>query len=96
MVLSFHSNYRSNIFLLVIFIDRGNAVMRSNVRKQTGVDIDVSSPDVSIHLGSGRTNKSKTKMLIWRLLRAVRAVITIAAFNLPLYVLLVFKDWIDK
>lgn len=71
-------------------------MMRSNVRKQTGVYVDASSPDVSIQIGSGRTNKSKAKMLIWRLLRAVRAVITIAAVNLPLYVLLVFKDWIDK
>ncbi|KAL8522660.1 hypothetical protein ACS0TY_012701 [Phlomoides rotata] len=75
-------------------LGRGSAVLRSNVRKQTGGDVDAA--DVSIHIGSGRTNRSKAKMLIWRLLRAVRAVITIAAFNLPLYVLLVFKDWIDK
>ncbi|KAI3463178.1 hypothetical protein Pfo_019841 [Paulownia fortunei] len=77
-------------------VERGNAVMRSKVRKQMGPDIDASTPDVSIHIGSARTNKSKAKMIIWRLLRALRALITIAAFNVPLYVLLVFKDWIDK
>ncbi|KAG8367095.1 hypothetical protein BUALT_Bualt02G0127600 [Buddleja alternifolia] len=80
-------------------VERGNAVMRSNVRKHMGQDVE----DVSINVGSdgvgklaARTNKSRTKMIIWRLLRALRALIIIAAVNVPLYVLLVFKDWIDK
>lgn len=73
--------------------------MRSNIRKQTGQDVE----DVSINVGSdgvgklpARMNKSRTKMIIWRLLRALRALLIIAAINVPLYVLLVFKDWIDK
>ncbi|KAL0423492.1 UNVERIFIED_CONTAM: hypothetical protein Sradi_0884000 [Sesamum radiatum] len=77
-------------------VERGNIVMRSKVRKQTGQETDASTPDESIHVGSARTNKSKAKIMIWRLLRASRAILTIAAFNVPLYVLLVFKDWMDK
>ncbi|KAL6495982.1 hypothetical protein OROGR_030545 [Orobanche gracilis] len=77
--------------------ERGNAVMRSKVRKQVGPELHGPTPDVSIHIGPiTRTHRSKAKMIIWRLLRALRALITIAAFNVPLYVLLVFKDWIDK
>lgn len=76
-----------------LLICRGNAVMRSKARKQ---DVKVTSEDVSIHIGLGRTNRSKGKIIIWRLLRALRALMIIAAFNVPLYVLLVFKDWIDK
>lgn len=77
-------------------VERGNAVMRSKARKQTGPDADALSQDVSIHIGSARSNKSRAKMMIWRLLRSLRALMIIAALNLPLYVLLVFKDWIDK
>ncbi|GFQ07300.1 cell division control protein 1 [Phtheirospermum japonicum] len=77
-------------------VDRGNAVMRSKLRKQTALEQDASTADVSIHIGTTRTNRSKAKMIIWRLLRALRALITIAALNFPIYVLLVFKDWIDK
>ncbi|KAL6563347.1 hypothetical protein OROHE_005934 [Orobanche hederae] len=78
--------------------ERGNAVMRSKVRKQMGPEQDGPIPDVSIHIGpiTRTTHRSKAKTIIWRLLRALRALITIAAFNVPLYVLLVFKDWIDK
>ncbi|XP_012833186.1 PREDICTED: uncharacterized protein C630.12 isoform X1 [Erythranthe guttata] len=78
-------------------IERGNAVMRSKVRKQAGPEGDASTnPDVSIYVGSVRANRSRGKMVIWRLLRGLRAIIVVAAINVPLYVLLVFKDWIDK
>ncbi|KAH6821171.1 Calcineurin-like metallo-phosphoesterase superfamily protein [Perilla frutescens var. hirtella] len=77
-------------------VERGNVVMRSKARKQTGLDVDGSSEDVSIHIGSARAQKSKARMMVRRLLRALRALMVIAAFNVPLYVLLVFKDWIDK
>lgn len=70
--------------------------MRSKGRKNVGPDTDASNPDVSIHVGFVRTSRSRAKMIIWRLLRALRVLIIVAAFNLPLYVLLVFKDWIDK
>ena len=68
--------------------------MRSKARKQDAEA--VTSEDVSIHIGLGRTNRLRGKMTMWRLLRALRAVTIVVAFNVPLYVLLVFKDWIDK
>ncbi|XP_041991466.1 uncharacterized protein C630.12-like isoform X1 [Salvia splendens] len=75
-------------------VERGNAVMRSKARKQDAEA--ATSEDVSIHIGLGRTNRSRGKVIMWRLLRALRAVTIVAAFNVPLYVLFVFKDWIDK
>lgn len=82
-------------------VERGNAVMRSVARKQ---ETDTSNPsDVTLHIGSDtavkalpRTNKSKTKMVIRRLVRTLSIITIIAAFNIPLYMMLLFKDWIDK
>ncbi|KAK4409342.1 hypothetical protein Sango_0007200 [Sesamum angolense] len=87
VVLNERSSWRDG---LIIY--RGNIVMRSKVRKQTGQETDASTPDESIHVGSARTNKSKAKIMIWRLLRASRAILTIAAFNVPLYVLLSVRN----
>lgn len=75
--------------------------MRSVARKQ---ETDASNPtDVTLHIGSDaavkalpRTNKSKTKMVIRRLVRTLSIISIIAAFNIPLYMMLLFKDWIDK
>lgn len=83
---------------------RGNAVMRSKAKKQMAQEFDPSNPsDVNIHVGIDglvklptRTTKSTAKMVIWRLLQAFQAITIIAAVNVPLYVLLLFKDWIDK
>ncbi|XP_073048290.1 uncharacterized protein C630.12 [Primulina eburnea] len=77
-------------------MERGNAVMRSVARKQTSPEIDV-----SIHVESDvklptRSIRSKWRMIIWRLLRTFRVLVIVAVINVPLYVLLVFKDWIDK
>ncbi|KAL3351851.1 hypothetical protein AABB24_020102 [Solanum stoloniferum] len=82
-------------------VERGNAVMRSVARKQ---ETDTSNPsDVTLHIGSDtavkalpRTNKSKAKMVIRRLVRTLSIITIIAAFNIPLYMMLLFKDWIDK
>ncbi|KAL2462405.1 Cell division control protein/predicted DNA repair exonuclease [Forsythia ovata] len=87
-----------------ILIERGNAVMRSKARKQIMQELDPSTPsEVNIHIGidglvklPGRTTKSTARIVIWRLLRAFQALTIIAAINVPLYVLLLFKDWIDK
>lgn len=43
-----------------------------------------------------RTGKSKTAIIIQRLLRTLRMLTVIAAVNVPLYMMLLFKDWIDK
>ncbi|CAI9767111.1 unnamed protein product [Fraxinus pennsylvanica] len=87
-----------------ILTERGNAVMRSKARKQIAQELDPSTPsDVNIHVGIDnlvklptRTTKLTAKMVVWRLLRAFQAITIIAAVNVPLYVLLLFKDWIDK
>lgn len=43
-----------------------------------------------------RASRSWTKRVIKRLVRMFRMVIIIAAVNVPLYVMLLFKDWIDQ
>ncbi|KAI4355342.1 hypothetical protein L6164_004123 [Bauhinia variegata] len=84
--------------------ERGNAVMRPTARKQTSPEGDVS---LNVDMASGigfdptarippRLGKSKTKFIIQRLLRALKILIVIAAVNVPLYMMLLFKDWIDK
>ncbi|XP_070016153.1 uncharacterized protein C630.12 [Nicotiana sylvestris] len=85
-------------------VERGNAVMRSVARKPNAQETDASiSTDVTLHIGldaavkaQPRTNKSKTKMVIRRLVRTLSIIIIVAAFNVPLYMMLLFKDWIDK
>ncbi|KAJ7963380.1 Protein serine/threonine phosphatase [Quillaja saponaria] len=83
---------------------RGNAVMRPTAKKHTSQEIEVS---VNMDMASGtaldsisnlppRTGKSKTKIVIQRLVRMLRVLTIIAAVNLPLYMMLLFKDWIDK
>ncbi|CAH9076975.1 unnamed protein product [Cuscuta europaea] len=76
-------------------VERGNAVMRSAARKQNVPEVDISMPpDVGGAKVSSRANK--TKLAIRRLLRVFRVLFIIAAFNVPLYMMLLFKDWIDK
>ena len=83
---------------------RGNAVIRPTARKNTAQEADLS---VTVDMTSGigvdpltriptRTGKSKTKFVIQRLLRTIRMLTVIAAVNVPLYMMLLFKDWIDK
>ncbi|KAL6543094.1 hypothetical protein OROHE_010621 [Orobanche hederae] len=67
-------------------VERGNAVMRSKAREQTGPDAETTSEDVNIHIGAARSSRSRAKMIIWRLLRAVQALMIVAALNVPLYV----------
>lgn len=80
---------------------RGNAVMRSTAKRQIEQEVDVLMPsDVNVHgldtMIPSRMKKSKTKLVIRRLLRAIRVLSFVAAFNAPLYMMLLFKDWIDK
>lgn len=87
-----------------IFGYRGNAVMRSAAKKQLLQDIDVLTPlDVSVHVPidtstkmASRPNKSKANMVIRRIFRTIRVITVVAAVNLPIYMILLFKDWIDK
>lgn len=68
--------------------------MRSAARKQN-VEIDITMPADAVKLPS-RANKSKIKLVIRQVLRVLRVIFIIAAFNVPLYMMLLFKDWIDK
>ncbi|KAK7840994.1 cell division control protein 1 [Quercus suber] len=82
-------------------VERGNAVMRPTAKKHISQDIEASmnvdsGADVDSMLKmTSRTSKSKTKIAIQRLVRTSRMLTIIAAVNLPLYMMLLFKDWID-
>nr|GEW96676.1 putative calcineurin-like metallo-phosphoesterase superfamily protein [Tanacetum cinerariifolium] len=86
-------------------IERGNATMRSAAKKQIMQEInvtmpqDVSSqlgPDASAKLGPFKTNKSSVRLVIQRLLRVFQVLSVVAAVNVPIYIMLLFSDWIDK
>lgn len=75
--------------------------MRPTAKKHISQDIEAS---MNVDLGADvdsmlkmttRTSKSKTKIVIQRLVRTFRMLTIIAAVNLPLYMMLLFKDWID-
>ncbi|XP_042036572.1 uncharacterized protein C630.12-like [Salvia splendens] len=72
---------------------RGNVVMRSKVHRQ---DAEAATEDVNTHAGLGRSKRSRANTIIWRFLLALRALMIIAGINIPLYVLLVLTDWMDK
>ncbi|XP_008228088.1 PREDICTED: uncharacterized protein C630.12 isoform X1 [Prunus mume] len=79
---------------------RGTAVMRPTARKNSSQEIEVTvnadtDTDAMAKL-LPRASRSWTKRVIKRLVRTFRMVIIIAAVNVPLYVMLLFKDWIDK
>lgn len=75
--------------------------MRPTAKKHISQDIEASmnvdsGADVDSMLKmTSRTSKSKTKIVIQRLVRTFRMLTIIAAVNLPLYMMLLFKDWID-
>lgn len=78
--------------------------MRPTARKNTGQEADFSmSMDMASSTGSDplprlppRTGRSRATIIIQRLLRMLRMLTVIAAVNVPLYMMLLFKDWIDK
>lgn len=74
--------------------------MRPTARKNSSQEIEVTvnadtDTDAMAKL-LPRASRSWTKRVIKRLVRTFRMVIIIAAVNLPLYVMLLFKDWIDQ
>lgn len=76
--------------------------MRPTARKNMDVEVSMNiDTNADIGLDSAtklslRTSKSKTNIIIHRLLRTFRMFTLIAAVNVPLYMMLLFKDWIDK
>lgn len=59
------------------------------------MNIDINA-DTGFDKLTHRTSKSKTKIIIHRLVMTFQMVTVIAVVNLPLYMMLLFKDWIDK
>ncbi|KAL6878446.1 hypothetical protein ACP4OV_012616 [Aristida adscensionis] len=81
---------------------RGSVVARPTARKQQlepdpSVLIEMSSDSISEDGGKlSRPSKSKIRKVLQRLFRVVQSVVIIAAVNVPLYMMLLFKDWIDR
>ena len=65
-------------------------------------------PDSSVHVDMGsetapedggklaRPSKWNIRKVLQRLFRVVQSIVVIAALNVPLYMMLLFKDWIDR
>nr|XP_043624281.1 uncharacterized protein C630.12 isoform X2 [Erigeron canadensis] len=86
-------------------IERGNATMRSTAKKQIMQEINVTmpqdvtgqlGPDTTAKLGPLKTNKSSVRMVIRRLVRVFQVISVVAAVNVPIYIMLLFSDWIEK
>ncbi|TYH91844.1 uncharacterized protein C630.12 isoform X5 [Gossypium hirsutum] len=81
----------------------GNAVMRATAKKSVNQLTEVclsmetnADSEVDPKKLPPRASKSKAKMVIQRFVRTFRMLILIAAVNVPLYMMFLFKDWIDK
>jgi len=82
-------------------VGRGNVVARATAGKHQ------LEPDSSILVEMGsevisedgarlaRLSKSKVRKVLQRLFRVIQSIVVIAALNVPLYMMLLFKDWID-
>ncbi|CAH1429089.1 unnamed protein product [Lactuca virosa] len=87
-------------------VERGNATMRAVGKKQILQEINVTMPqDVSGQLGSTdgagklgpfKTKSSNVRVVVRRLIRVFRVISVVAAVNVPIYIMLLFSDWIDK
>lgn len=73
-------------------------MIRPTAKKNISQELEVSvNADVFDPMAKTlpRASKSWTKLVIQRLVRTFRMVTIIAAVNVPIYMLLLFKDWID-
>ncbi|MBA0875246.1 hypothetical protein Goshw_028528 [Gossypium schwendimanii] len=84
-------------------VERGNAVMRATAKKSVNQLTEVclsmetnADSEVDPKKLPPRASKSQAKVVIKRFVRTFRMLILIAAVNVPLYMMLLFKDWIDK
>ncbi|KAH0452368.1 hypothetical protein IEQ34_019667 [Dendrobium chrysotoxum] len=81
---------------------RGNAVLRSSAKKQSAqeqeqsISVEMNTDMNSEKTGKTRQNRSMMIRFVLRLIRVLRLTIIIAAVNVPLYMMLLFKDWIDR
>ncbi|KAH9665884.1 metallophos domain-containing protein [Citrus sinensis] len=78
-------------------MERGNAVMRHTAKKGNAQEVEISmNVDDPMTNLPPRTSKSTAKFIIHRLVRMFRMLTVIAVVNIPLYMMLLFKDWIDQ
>ncbi|CAN8321705.1 unnamed protein product [Cochlearia groenlandica] len=81
-------------------VERGNAVMRSAARKNASDQVELAMDSNANASGSDSmvrsASKSRTKLVIQRVIRTIMMIIVIAALNVPIYMMLLFKDWIEK
>ncbi|KFK35701.1 hypothetical protein AALP_AA4G025800 [Arabis alpina] len=83
-------------------VERGNAVMRSAARKNEAEQIELVM-DSNANAGGSVSDslmrpasKSRTKLVIHRVIRTIMMIIAIAALNVPIYMMLLFKDWVEQ
>ncbi|KAK9726819.1 hypothetical protein RND81_05G239200 [Saponaria officinalis] len=79
--------------------ERGNAVMRPAKRQTLAPPETAAKVDSGVDLGSSTAvmlqRSSKSTMIIRRCVRVLGMVSVIALMNVPLYVMLLFKDWVE-
>lgn len=77
-------------------------MLRSAARKNANEQIELVM-DSDVNAGAGGSDllmrsasKSRTKLVIQRVIRTIMMIIVIAALNVPIYMMLLFKDWIEQ
>lgn len=73
-------------------------MMRSAARKN---EIEIVMDSSIVGAGASdplmrSASKSRTRLVIQRVIRTIMMSIVIAAFNVPIYMMLLFKDWVEK
>lgn len=93
----------SLISLYVACHCRGSAVIRPTARKLNQEGDSSTNLDISIDDGLDlnakmipKSGRSINSIVIQRLVRMLRMLTVIAAINVPLYMMLLFKDWNDQ
>ncbi|XP_048128561.1 uncharacterized protein C630.12 isoform X5 [Rhodamnia argentea] len=81
-------------------VSRGSAVIRPTAKMhnqdvEVSMNVDTNSDASSSVKLALKTNKSRTKIIVQRLVRTLWMLTIIAAVNVTLYMMLLFKDWND-
>lgn len=70
---------------------------RHRLEPDSSIRVDMGSEMTSEDGGKlARAGKSGARKVLQRLFRVIQSVLVIAALNAPLYMMLLFKDWIDR
>lgn len=82
--------------------ERGNAVIRTARKQMLQDQQDAAKVDISGEFGSDMknlprsSNKSMIRTMLQRCIRVLGMVLVIAVVNVPLYMMLLFKDWVEQ